>query len=130
MSIIFLRHRLRWEVSQLAFQETQLERDGIVFRLKLLDLENAVVAFFCEGPMRLGTLAFALPGLIEAAATTSSVLLGGKYLIVTRSLAERMAVLLKKMSLVSVYTSVQEAEAFRIFVELLDAAISQRKSTP
>ena len=93
MSIIFLRHRLRWEVSRLAFQETQLERDGIVFRLKLLDLENAVVAFFCEGPMRLGTLAFALPGLIEATATTSSVLLGGKYLIVTRSLAERIAVL-------------------------------------
>ncbi len=114
----------------MAFQETKLERDGIVFHLKLLDLENAVVAFFYEGPMRLGTLAFALPGLIEAAATTSSVLLGGKYLIVARSLAERMAMLLKKMSLVSVYTSLQETEAFRIFVELLDAAISQRKSTP
>ena len=114
----------------MAFQETQLERDGNVFRLKLLDLENAVVAFFYEGPMRLGTLAFALPGLMEATATTSSILLGGKYLIITRSLAERIAALLKKMSLVSVYTSLQETEAFRIFVELLDTAISQRKSTP
>lgn len=114
----------------MAFQETRLERDGIVFHLKLLDLENAVVAFFYEGPMRLGTLAFALPGFMEATATTSSILLGGKYLIITRSLAERIAVLLKKMSLVSVYTSLQEAEAFRIFAELLDAAISQRKSTP
>jgi len=111
----------------LAFQETQLERDGIVFRLKLLDLENAVVAFFYEGPMRLGTLAFALPRLTETAVTTSSILLGGKYLIITRSLAERVAVLLKKMSLVSVYTSLQEAEAFRIFLKLLDDAISQRK---
>lgn len=112
------------------FQETQLERDGIVFRLRLLDLENAVVAFFYEGPMRLGTLAFALPGSMEATATTSSILLGGKYLIVTRSLAERVAVLLKKMSLVSVYTSIQETDAFRISIELLDTVISQRKSTP
>ena len=112
------------------FQETQLERDGIVFRLRLLDLENAVVSFFYEGPMRLGTLAFALPGSMEATATTSSILLGGKYLIITRSLAERTAVLFKKMSLVSVYSSLQEAEAFRIFIELLDAAISQRKPTP
>jgi len=48
-------------------------------------------------------------------------------LIITRSLAERVAVLLKKMSLVSVYTSLQEAEAFRIFLKLLDDAISQRK---
>ena len=114
----------------MAFQETQLERDGIVFRLRLLDLENAVVAFFYEGPMRLGTLAFALPRLMEATATTSSILLGGKYLIITRSLAERIAVFLKKMSLVSVYTSLQEAEAFRIFLKLLDDAVSQRKSTP
>jgi len=113
----------------LAFQETQLERDGTVFHLKLFDLENAVVAFFYEGPMRLGTLAFALPGLVEATATTSSILLGGKYLIIARSLAERTAVLLKKMSLVSVYTSLQETEAFRIFLKLLDDAMSQRKST-
>jgi len=130
MPITFLRCWLHLEVSQLAFQETQLERDGIVFRLRLLDLENAVVAFFYEGPMRLGTLAFALPRLMEATATTSSILLGGKYLIITRSLAERIAVFLKKMSLVSVYTSLQEAEAFRIFLKLLDDAVSQRKSTP
>jgi len=129
MSIMFLRCLLEQEVSELTFQETQLERNGIVFHLKLLDLENAVVAFFYEGPMRLGTLAFALPGLMEATATTSSILLGGKYLIITRSLAERTAVVLKKMSLVSVYTSLQETEAFRIFLKLLDDAISQRKST-
>ena len=77
--------------------------------------------------MRLGTLAFALPGLMEGTAVTSSILLGGKYLIITRSLAERIAALLKKMSLVSVYTSLQEAEAFRIFLKLLDDAMSQRE---
>ena len=112
----------------MAFQETKLERNGVVFHLKLLDLENAVVAFFYEGPMRLGTLAFALPGTVEATATKSSILLGGKYLIVTRSLAERLTVLVKKMSLVSVYTSLQETEAFRIFLKLLEDAISQGKS--
>ena len=127
MSIIFLGCRLGREVSQLAFQEAQLERDGVVFRLTLLDLENAVVAFFYEGSMRLGTLAFALPRLMEGTAVTSSILFGGKYLIITRSLAERIAALLKKMTLVSVYTSLQEAEAFRIFLKLLDDAMSKRE---
>lgn len=127
MSIIFLGCRLGREVSQLAFQETQLERDGVAFHLKLLDLENAVVAFFYEGSMRLGTLAFALPRLMEGTAVTSSILFGGKYLIITRSLAERIAALLKKMTLVSVYTSLQEAEAFRIFLKLLDDAMSKRE---
>ena len=102
--------------------EASVERNGIIHKASLLQMDNAVFAFLYEGPMRMGTLAISTPGLRGGAAGTSSVLLGGKYLIAARALAERSAATFNKMSLVSLNTSLPEGEALRIYSSLLDKA--------
>jgi hypothetical protein len=87
-------------------------------------MDNAVLAFCYEGTMKIGTLAISTPGLREGAVGTSSVLLGGKYLIAARALAERSAAVFNKMSLVSLNTTLAEGEALRMYSALLDKAKS------
>ena len=101
-------------------QEASLEREGRVHRVNLLQMDNAVLALCYDGTMKIGTLAISTPGLTEGVVGTSSVLLGGKYLIATRALAERSAAIFKKMSLVSLNTMLSEGEALRVYSTLLD----------
>ncbi len=97
-------------------QEASLEREGRVHKVNLLQMDNAVLTFCYE------TLAVSTPGLTEGVVGTSSVLLGGKYLIAARALAERSAAIFKKMSLVSLNTTLPEGEALRTYSGLLDKA--------
>jgi hypothetical protein len=101
-------------------QEVSLEREGKVHKVNLLQMDNAVLAFCYEGTMKLGTLAVSTPGLTEGIVGTSSVLLGGKYLIAARALAERSAAIFKKMSVISLNTTLSEGEALRTYSSLLD----------
>ena len=101
-------------------EEASLEREGRVHKVNLLQLENAVLAFCYEGAIKFGTLAVSTQGLTEGLVGTSSVLLGGKYLIAARALAERSAAIFKKMSLVSLNTTLSEGEALRVYSGLLD----------
>ena len=110
----------------MSFEEAELERGGLLLRISLLEMDNAVVAFFYEGRITLGTLAFALPGSREIKAQTSSILLGGRYLLASRALAERVTAALGKMSLVSVRTTLPEGEALRLFARLLEDVLSRR----
>ena len=107
-----------------ALQEASIEREGRVHTVDLLQMDNAVFAFCYEGTMKVGTLAVSTPGLTEGVVGTSSVLLGGKYLIAARALAERSAAIFKKMSLVSLNTTLSEGEALRTYSGLLDKARS------
>ncbi|MCW4043676.1 MAG: hypothetical protein NWE90_08140, partial [Candidatus Bathyarchaeota archaeon] len=100
----------------MSFLEGSREHNGVTFNIKLLPLDNAVMAFFYEGEMKLGTLAFSMPFTGEERVGKSSVLLGGKYLIASRSLSERLAAKYNKMSLVSFHSSLPETEAFRIYL--------------
>ncbi len=100
--------------------EATLEREGRVHKVNLFQMDNAVLALCYEGTMKIGTLAISTPGLTEGVVGTSSVLLGGKYLIAARALAERLAAIFKKMSLVSLNTTLSEGEALRIYSTLLD----------
>ena len=109
-------------------QETKLELDSRVFRVNYLELENAVVAFFFEDRKRLGTVAIAMPGIGEVAVGRSSALVGGRYLMVTRALAERLAGKTGKLGLVSLFTELDETEALRIYAKLLDKISFTRKS--
>lgn len=106
-------------------QESSIEKGGVVHKVTVLPLENAVLALFYEGPIKIGTMAVSTPGLREGGAGTSSVLLGGKYLIVARSLAERVAASYNKMSIVSINTVLSEGEALRVYARLLDKARSE-----
>ena len=100
--------------------EASLERDGKTHRVSLLHLENAVFILLCDEKLKMGTLAVSAPGLREGAVGTSSVLLGGKYIIAARALAERSAAIFKKMSLVSLNTTLSEGEALRVYSGLID----------
>ena len=110
--------------------EASLERNGTVHRVSLLPVENAVLVFFYEDSMKIGTLAVSTPGLREGGAGTSSVLLGGKYLIVARALSERVAAIYNKMSIVSINTKLPEGEALRLYSGLLDRARSGSSADP
>lgn len=97
----------------------------MLHKVTLLPLENAVLALFYEGTIKIGTLAVSTPGLREGGPGNSSVLLGGKYLIVARALAERVAATYNKMSIVSINTVLTEGEALRLYAGLLDKARSE-----
>lgn len=101
-------------------QEASLEREGRIHKVNLLQMDNAVLALCYEGTIKIGTLAVSTPGLTEGVVGTSSVLLGGKYLIAARALAERSAAIFKKMSLLSLNTTLSEGEALRVYAGLLD----------
>ena len=107
----------------MSFLEGSREHNGVTFNIKLLPLDNAVMAFFYEGEMKLGTLAFSMPFTGEERVGKSSVLLGGKYLIASRSLSERLAAKYNKISLVSFHSSLPETEAFRIYLSILEDRI-------
>lgn len=100
--------------------EEKLEVNSRVFRINFVQLENALIAFFFEDRMRMGTLAIAMPGMGEVAVGRSSVLVGAKYIMTTRALAERLAGKSGKIALVSLFTELDEAEALRIYAKLLD----------
>lgn len=100
--------------------EATMQVGSRVFRANYSRLDNAVVAFFFEDKARLGTVAIAMPGTGEIAVGRSSVLVGGKFLMTSRALAERLAGKTGKIALVSLFTELDEAEAFRIYAKLLD----------
>ena len=104
--------------------EASLERDGAIHKVSLLPIENAVLAFFYEDKIKIGTLAVSTPGLPERGPGTSSVLLGGKYLIAARALSERVAGVYNKMSIISINTKLSEGEALRLYSSLFDKARS------
>ena len=100
--------------------EITLEVGTRTFRANVGQLENAVIAFLFEDRMRLGTLAIAMPGLREVAAGRSSVLIGGRYLMTSRALAEKLAARSGRIALVSLFTELDEAEALRVYTKLMD----------
>ncbi len=109
--------------------QVTMEVNTRVFRINYSQLENAVIAFFFEDRMRMGTLAIAMPGTGEVAVGRSSVLVGGKYIMTSRALAERLAGKSGKIALVSLFTELDEAEAFRIYAKLLDKVQLSRQSS-
>jgi hypothetical protein len=100
--------------------DAKFERENVTFHASLIKVENAVMAFFYEGTSKLGTVALAMPGIGEERAGRSSVLLGGKYLMASRALAERAAGAFGKIAVVSINTAIEEGEALRIYAKLLD----------
>jgi hypothetical protein len=108
--------------------EASIDRGDVKHKASMLLMDNAVLVLFYEEPMRIGTLAISTPGLREGGTSTSSVLLGGKYLIASRALAERTAALFNKMSLVSLNTRLSEGDALRLYSQLLDKVREEGKN--
>jgi hypothetical protein len=108
--------------------EVKLDVNSRVFRINYVQMENAVIAFFYEDRKRMGTVAIAMPGTGEIAAGRSSVLVGAKYMMTTRALAERLAARTGKIAVVSLFTELDETEALRTYAKLLDKmSVTSRK---
>jgi hypothetical protein len=105
---------------ELVSVDAKFERDSMIFHASLLRTENAVLLFFYEGKSKLGTVALAMPGIMEEKVGRSSVLFGGKYLMASRALAERAAASFGKIAFVSLNTAIEEPESLRIYAKLLD----------
>ncbi|MEM2529787.1 MAG: hypothetical protein QXW19_02375 [Candidatus Bathyarchaeia archaeon] len=83
-----------------------------------MELENAVICIFAEGAARLGTVAAAAPP--SAGPSISSILIGSRYPMASRALAERLAAKYGKLALASIHSGAPEGEAFKAFAELLN----------
>jgi hypothetical protein len=106
----------------LSIKEEQIDYEGGKVRLSVLELENAILVFFNRDKFRLGTVAIALP---MEKTVTSSILLGGKYLLSSRAIAERAAAIYGKMVLASVSVELSEAETIRLASSLLERLASR-----
>jgi hypothetical protein len=102
------------------FAESKLELNNVYYYANIANLENAVIIVMYEGKERLGTVAFAMPGMGEMRASQSSALIGAKYIMTARALAERGAAKFGKLCLLSIHTNLDEPEALRLFSRLLE----------
>ena len=120
VGLVKYRREPRLDGYSMQITESTLAVGSRTFRANFMQLENAVVAFLFEDRMRLGTVAIAMPGLREVAAGRSSVLVGAKYLMVSRALAEKLAAKSGRIAIVSLFTELDEAEALRTYTKLLE----------
>jgi hypothetical protein len=99
-----LRKSVSWEGGRLSFE--------------MLNLKNAVIVFLYDSERGLGTLAFALPGK-EGFGGLSTVLIGGKYRLLSRIVAERVAHYYGRPVLASINLTLPEEESMERVAGLL-----------
>jgi len=98
-----LRRKISWNGKELA--------------IEILNLDNSMV-FLYDSERGLGTLAFALPGG-RGKPSQSTVLIGGKYRLLSRIIAERIAFRYGKPVLALIRLKLSEDESIKRVVELL-----------
>ena len=110
-------------------KEEHVEQDRSFFAI-LVETKNAYQLFLSEGEDRLATLAVAMPQPDKLVGSPlSSVLLGDRNIIISRSLAELLSEKTKKISLVSVFTkSINEHEAAPILGKLMDKVLKKNET--
>ncbi len=106
--------------------QAEIEEDHNRFVVNIFAVENAAIVFFNEkNQMLLGTLAVAMPQL-DRRRSVSSILLGERNAIITKVLAERLAVLFDKMVLVSTHLSGDlEKEGRQVLMKLLQKTVKK-----
>ncbi len=95
-----------------------IKKDDKTFYLTLFEVENAVFAFFHEGKIKVGTLALSLPKIVGAG--LSSVLMGDRFAVSAKILAEKLASKFNKIAFTSIAINEPEAEILKVSVELLN----------
>ena len=99
----------------------EFKESGIELSAIRLTMDNAEIILVSEGEDRLGTLGVSLPKKDKfVGQPPTSVLLGGRNMILSRMLAERFAEESKKITLVSVFLKTSEREASKAVLNLAD----------
>lgn len=110
--------------------EAEVEVGGKLLRALLLELPNACILLICEGDLRLGTLALAMPRApYGPPGPTSSPIIGHRHSLTARMLAERLANLVGKIALVSLRAEGPEAEVGARALEALKKVLEERGGT-
>ncbi len=108
----------------------ELTEQGTTFLATYFDTENAVIVIMSENNDRLGTLAVAMPQKERLVGPViSSILLGDRNTMISRVLAELLAMQTKKIGLVSVFIrSISEQEAAPTLKKLLESILKKSQS--
>lgn len=108
------------------FHEETVE-EGKTLSATIIELGNSYIILLSEGEENLGTLSVSIPIKPEISRLpVSSVLLGERYVISARSIAERLAAATKKIVLVSVFIkTVDEMKAGQIFMRLIEKILKK-----
>ncbi len=88
--------------------------------MRLFELENAVILFLFDNEEKLGTVTSSIPRMGIEGAGISTVLMGVKHHLLSRSLAERAAMKFNKIALVSVSIRLPETVVFKASMDLLN----------
>lgn len=109
-------------MSQAKVIRKEIEEGEATFSALYVEMKNGCLIFLSEGEDRLGTLAVSIPQRERRLGPpVSSILFGDRNMTVARLLAERLANLSKKLTLVSVYIeTMEEAKAGPMLLRLLD----------
>ena len=89
------------------------------FNLSLFRFENAIVAFFYEKHLKLGTLAISMSQQELGHVGLSSTLLGEKKNLIARAIAEQLANKTGKLALVSIYFDIPDKQALKTAFSLI-----------
>ena len=111
------------------FRET-VEEKGTTYVATMLEMKNAYIFLLSEGEEKLGTLVVSVPqrpGI--AGPPLSSVLLGERNSMLSRTLAESLARRLGKIILLSIFTRHEAGrKASHIFLSLLDKLLKKAET--
>ncbi len=104
--------------------EERIVEQGVTFSAMLIELENAMLTFLYEGEKpKLGTVAIALP-----IGGPSSIMMGDRYIMATRMIAERISSDYSKIAIVSTFVrTLGEAEAGLILAKLAKKLLKARR---
>jgi|YelNatPaOPRAMG01_1025707.scaffolds.fasta_scaffold12540_3 hypothetical protein len=102
----------------MSIKEVFIKKFDKTIYLTLFEVENAVFAFFHDGKVKLGTLALSLPKTIEP--NISSVLIGDKFIVTAKILAEKLALKFNKIAFASIALNDDEATLLKASIELLN----------
>jgi len=86
----------------------------------LIELENAVILFLFDNEEKLGTVTSSIPRMGIEGSGMSTVLMGVKHHLLSRSLAERASAKFNKIALVSVNIHLSETAVFKASMDLLN----------
>lgn len=100
------------------------------FTATLFELENAVLVFFNEMErLRLGTLSVAMPRVEREIPSLASVLLGDRNVVLSRIIAEQLAMAIGKIVLASIFIKESnETVAGPILLRLVKRLVDSMKS--
>jgi len=109
-------------VSQAKVIREEIKEAEATFSALYIEMKNGCLIFLSEGEDRLGTLAVSIPQRGRLLGPPlSSILFGDRNTTVARLIAERLANLSKKLTLVSVYIeTMEEGKAGRMLLKLME----------